>query len=203
MKPQKRAFKAFEKYLSTKLDNEKLNRVLDYANSRYEELVKENINDSDIIKTHTETKIFPSIAIFEGLKKEGYSTEESSNFVDESMQIFAKPASTFLRTILKIPGLYKKIPSIFESATKKKYGEDSGFKYKFYDTPKTQVKFDMLQCPYYEITKKYNCPEICKAFCHTDDLAYGNMHKYLKWNRTQTIGQGGKVCDFNITIKKD
>ena len=44
------------------------------------------------------------------------------------------------------------------------------------------------------------CPEHTTIFCNTDDCCYGNMHPKLQWNRTQTIGRGGGLCDFDIVV---
>ncbi len=47
-----------------------------------------------------------------------------------------------------------------------------------------------------------NDPEIIKAFCHSDDVAYGNMHPKLDWVRSKTLGRDGDCCDFIINVKK-
>lgn len=37
--------------------------------------------------------------------------------------------------------------------------------------------------------KWYHCIELNPAFCDSDDVKYGNLHKNLKWARTGTIGK--------------
>ena len=46
--------------------------------------------------------------------------------------------------------------------------------------------------------KWYHCIELNPAFCDSDDVKYGNLHKNLKWARTGTIGKGASCCDFRI-----
>ena len=60
------------------------------------------------------------------------------------------------------------------------------------------ARFDIVSCPYYAMCKKYHCIELNPAFCDSDDVKYGNLHKNLKWARTGTIGKGASCCDFRI-----
>lgn len=196
-----RVIKETEKIFKEKLNKKQLNNLMDYTYKRFYELKEENKKDNKYIKEHTETQIYPAIAMYEGLIKEGFSKKEAYDFLDRCYRTRAKKPAKLIRNILKIPKLYLLIPNIFKKAVSKKFGKKAGFEAKFYETSSKRAKFDMLKCPYYEICKKYGYPEITTLFCHTDDEAYGNMHKNLIWNRTKTIGEGNDICDFDIIIK--
>jgi hypothetical protein len=58
------------------------------------------------------------------------------------------------------------------------------------------VRFDMKSCFYFDTFSKYGAPELTASFCQVDDLAYGNMSPYIKWQRSKTIGRGATYCDF-------
>ena len=107
-----------------------------------------------------------------------------------------------LRGILKFPGLYKRVPAFSCKMIQKSFGADAGFVSKIRKCDAEGMHVDMQVCPYHEICKKYGCPEIVKAFCHSDDVAYGHMHPKLIWARTKTLGLGADCCDFIINIKK-
>ena len=38
-------------------------------------------------------------------------------------------------------------------------------------------------------------PKCRPMFCHSDIINYGNLHN-IDFKRTQTLCQGGKMCDF-------
>jgi hypothetical protein len=46
------------------------------------------------------------------------------------------------------------------------------------------VRFDMKSCFYFDTFSKYGAPELTASFCQVDDLAYGNMSPYIKWQRS-------------------
>ena len=46
----------------------------------------------------------------------------------------------------------------------------------------------------------YNCPELCRCFCDSDDITYDGMHPKLYWHRTKTLGRGDDCCDFCLKI---
>ena len=72
----------------------------------------------------------------------------------------------------------------------------------FYPTDGHRAKFDMQQCPYFQICQELQCMELAPTFCETDDICYGNMHPRLIWNRTKTLARGGDCCDFDLYVKK-
>ena len=61
---------------------------------------------------------------------------------------------------------------------------------------KNAVRFNMNSCFYYDTLKKCGAPELTVSFCKVDDYIYGDMSRYVKWQRTMTIGRGDTHCDF-------
>ncbi len=105
-----------------------------------------------------------------------------------------------IRKMLKVPGLYRIVPRLWNTFAPKLFREDAGFRYHFYEVNKDEVKFDMTSCPYHQLCKELDCLEIASTFCDTDDICYGNMRPKLIWKRTKTIVRGDDVCDFNLYI---
>lgn len=71
-----------------------------------------------------------------------------------------------------------------------------------YPYEKGKCHVDMMVCPYFNNCKKYNCPEFATVFCNSDDISYGNMHPWVNWGRTKTLGKGDECCDFIIETRE-
>lgn len=187
-----------EKHFSAELANQ----IWEKSWQRFEELVMENPNESKKIRIHTVKRIYPGIASFDALVQCGVSREEATKFLKDYYLERSKKAGDWMRTILKIPGLYRWMPRFFAKITPSLFGEESGFKFRYYENSASIFKFDMLVCPYQEICTKYGCPEIVAMYCEADDMAYGNMHPKILWLRSKTLGKQGDCCDFDIRIAK-
>ena len=191
-----------ESFAQKKYGKEKTEKIMNKAWARYSELLEENKDEPKAYKMHTVDRIYPGIAAFYGLTEEGIERKEAADLLIGYYRWRSEKMAKMVKKLVGLPGMYKKIPSLFTSLTQKMFGEKSGFKYKVYDTGKNEMRIDMLQCPYYEKCKKYGCAEIVPGYCEADDVCYGNMHPKLVWGRTKTIGKGGDCCDFKITIKE-
>ena len=100
---------------------------------------------------------------------------------------------TFLR-LMRIPGLYKKVPDIFATQTPKFFGISAGFEANEIRTTGGVWRIDeCVRC---------GCPELCRCFCDSDDITYDGLHPKLIWQRTMTLGRGGDRCDFCMKVVK-
>lgn len=192
---------AMNNYLKQTYGHVLASKIYTEAKSEWEELCLSNDADSKDVKAHTELKIYPMISLYHAMQNNGINKDEACNFLDKNLSLMAEKDAKSIRTMLTIPFAYRLMPKIFKKVTLSQFGEKAGFKAKFYDTDKTECKFDMQKCLYCEVCNKYNCFELVKCFCHTDDVTDGNMHPRIHWNRTKTMGEGDDVCDFDITIK--
>ncbi|MBQ7841615.1 MAG: L-2-amino-thiazoline-4-carboxylic acid hydrolase [Lachnospiraceae bacterium] len=201
MEKQKNSFLDEISTLICQRYDEKHMAILSSARERYDALCTENADEPKAVQTHTRSRIYPAIAVFESLIAVGVSREDAAQLIlDFYMTRARKPAKT-IQNLLKIPGLYKVVPKLFLVGVKKMFGPDAGFKAKHYKKEKGCFRMDMLECPYMNICRKYGCPEIVPAFCASDDVAYGNMHPKLLWGRTKTLDRGDAYCDFKLTMK--
>ena len=169
------------------------------AQDRYLQLTRENAGESEDLKKHTFKRVYPGIAVYEAMRNAGIESEKAVWYLREYFQRFCKAPASVIRGILKIPGLYKKVPDMLVNISMKGFSEASGFVYRFPEHAENEACFDIVRCPYFETCKRYACTEIVKAFCDSDDASYGNMHPRLIWGRTQTIGHGADCCNFKIT----
>ena len=176
-------------------------RVINNAVMRYHELLLIHASEIKEIRKHTAGVIYPVIALYEAMQKEGIPKEEALEFLDWSCCKRAKKEAEYIQFVLLIPGLYKLMPRLFRRATKKKYSGTAGFEEITYEAGKTRVRFDMTKCLYCDLCKEHNMPELAICFCHAANVKKGNMHPKLKWNRSKTLGEGADCCDFELFVR--
>ena len=174
----------------------------DFARLRFDRLCKENSGDPKAVKKQTHGNLYPCLSLYEGLQQAGVKQQTALQFLDKTWSLLAEAQAKSIQKLLKIPGLYQKMPAIYKKVTLGQFGEAAGFHAEFYDMGKTRCKFDMTKCLYCDLCRKYGCPELVPCFCHTDDVTSGHMHPKLLWNRSKTMGEGGDVCDFDLILTK-
>lgn len=167
---------------------------------RLAKLYAENADVSKEKKRHLEAQILPGIAVYETLKSV-MTPEEAFKTVHGYVEAYALTARKMLVGLLRLPGLYRLLPSVSVMMLHKIFGEAAGFAAKEYRTAGGVMRIDMVKCPYHETCVRYGCPELCACFCDSDDIAYGHMHPKLIWYRTKTLGRGGDCCDFGLKVK--
>lgn len=189
-------------HLENKYGKEKAHAIMLKAFVRYDQLVAENKDEPKAYYMHTRERIYPAIAVFDAMTSTGIGREEAAEFLIDYYKWRASGMASKVKAIFMIPGLYKKAPKVFFKLTEKSFGPQAGFDSKDKYLSETEMRFNMVKCPYFDTCKKYGCPEIVKGFCDADDICYGNMHPKISWDRTKTLGYGYDVCDFKIHIKE-
>ena len=169
---------------------------------RLEELRAENAGASKECQQHLEAQILPGIAIYETLQTV-LPKEEALQCVHGFVEERAWKLRAVFRGLLKLPGLYRKLPVVFSKGVAKLFGEAAGFSAVTLEASADAIRFDMMQCPYHDACVQYGCPELCPSFCDSDDVTYGDLHPKLVWHRTKTLGRGQDRCDFGLKIKEE
>lgn len=175
-------------------------RIIKIAQVKYNRLCEENAGEPKELQSHTRKRIYPVIAFFGAMLEEDVEREAAAEILNLCSEKQSKSTGTSIRIILRIPALYRFVPRFFAKMTKISFGESAGFRTKWLQVGKKEMRFDMLVCPYQDLCIKYGCPEIVRGFCRSDDICYGNMHPKLHWGRTKTLGLGGDCCDFRLTV---
>ena len=137
--------------------------------------------------------ILPTVAIDEVLQKHGKTADEAFELISTHMWAALKPE--LFQKLSRLPyfmGIMRKIiPLGF------KYGSGKGWKYAWHpDDPKDYYHFETLECLYqYELGKRGLLERFGPMFCYSDIINYGSLHN-IDFRRTQTLCQGGQMCDF-------
>ena len=166
------------------------------ATDRLAALLEQYSSLSDGVRFHTENKIFPAAAIYLTLK-ESIGQDDAYRVMEEATFKTADAAAKKLSALLRLPGMRSLFVKAWDPLTRKMFGENSGFQNVFYPKKKGEYRMDVVSCPYNRYFTELGCPELTKSSCGADDHVYGDLPG-LKFERTTTIGRGGKRCDFCI-----
>ena len=169
---------------------------------RLAELREENAGATPEEKFHLESQILPGIAAYQVLqtvlpREEALATLHG--YVEERAWKLRKG----ILGLMRIPGLWRRVPGLFARGTRKFFGSAAGFAARELEVTGAVWRIDMTKCPYHDTCVRYGCPELCPCFCDSDDITYGDLHPRLLWRRTETLGRGGGRCDFCLKIKED
>ena len=191
------------KIVSEDVGEVKAAQIARSAQNRYEALRAENSSDSKELRSHSYKRIYPGIAVYEAMRAEDISQEKAVWYIREYFQRLAAKRVPFFQRAIKTFGLARKFPHLFVAGVKKSCQSNAGFVYELPESHYNEARINIVRCPYFEICKRYGCPEITSAYCDSDDAGYGNLHPNLIWGRTKTIGHGGDCCDFLLEYKEE
>ncbi len=146
-------------------------------------------------KTLVQT-ILPRIALYQALAANGFSKEETYACLRTYMldTVAAKKHASTAK-MEWVPGFYAIYSRVFLKImattdlqeNTRRCGRD------FFDVTITK-------CLWHTACVENGCPELCRLFCDVDNVTYGGLKK-LGFSRTQTLGYGGKCCDFHFFKK--
>ena len=199
---KKTRFQRMKEKTASYYQGEQKRRILENMDREYEQLCRTWDKELPTMLDHAHNNIFPVVAAMQALLAEGMEREEAAKLAGDYFLELMEEIADSIRSMLKLPGLYRLMPRIWKTAMPRLFSEESGFRFKFYPTDGSRVKFDMLECPYYRICEKVGCLDLAPVFCATDDVCYGHMHPRLRWNRTKTIARGADLCDFDLIAEK-
>ena len=139
-------------------------------------------------------QILTSIALFEALQKHGKSESGAYRIVSEEMWKFLDPSA--MQKLAKkrffLPLMKKIVPFGF------KKGSGYGWRYTWHkDDPKDEFRFECNECIYAKILGRRGLMKLGAMCCRADIINYGSL-PYTDFIRTQTLCQGGEMCDFRF-----
>lgn len=137
--------------------------------------------------------LFPSMAIYLALQKEGKTKEESLTMVKNAMYEAVQPNRRKMQKLSKMPGLVGLLKWIFPKMEKKFNGE--GWNITYPQTEKGCFAFHVNQCIFKTIFDAYDVPELGPVFCYVDNIIYGELPG-VAFEREGTLCSEKDTCDF-------
>ena len=163
---------------------------------RMQTLIEENAEWFDKGNYGHLCNILPTLAIDQALAATGQSEPERLDFLSRHMwaALNPKPMQQLARLPFFMPLMKRVVPFGFRK------GSGRGWRYTWHlDTdPRNEFCFECTECLYKHIFSRYGVLErFGPMFCHSDIINYGSL-PYTDFIRTQTLCQGGTMCDFRF-----
>lgn len=190
---QQKQIKAF---LTEKFGNDKGKNLFNKQEIILNELIK-NIKDQseNQMKVLVQT-IFPRIALYKVLAKDGFSEEDAYKYMQKYMidKVATKKHSSTAKMEI-IPGFYSIYSNIFLKIMRKTDLQESVQNY-----GKDYFDVTIKKCLWHTACVENGCEKLCRLFCDVDDVTYGGLRR-IGFTRTKTLGYGGDCCDFHFYKK--
>ena len=148
------------------------------------------------MRFHTESRIFPSAAIYL-TAKERLGEITAFSIVENAAITLTDQLGKKLARLMRLPGMRSLFVRIWDPLVRKVFGPDNGFRNVFYPRKKGEYRMDVLACPYCRYFTELGCPELTRIYCENDERTYGNLPGIV-FERTGTLGKGADRCDFRI-----
>lgn len=140
-------------------------------------------------------QIAPAILLYRELRKH---TPEALRIAEE---IIVAGARTFLRK--QVGAVRPRRLERMSSEARRRWVEKTGeaffnatIEWKRIDA--REVRFDVTACRFPALCRAAGVPELAPAFCRGDALFF---RRGVAFERTRTIAEGAKLCDFRITAR--
>jgi hypothetical protein len=163
--------------------------------ARYQELFEDReLPKHPALRWHLIEGILPGLAFYQVLRANGESQESAVAIVDQAFeQLFSNNVAS-MKKLGKLRFIYPLLRIYIRTAMRPYPPE--GWKIDWLQNDGNAIRFDMKSCFYFDALSRYGAPELTASFCQVDDLIYGTMSTYIRWQRLVTIGRGGNHCDF-------
>jgi hypothetical protein len=161
---------------------------------RMHELLEEEKEYCDKGNYKHMAQILTSIALYETLQKHGKSEAEAYKTVSEEMWKFLDPSKMQKLAKMRffLPLMKKIVPFGFHK------GSGTGWRYTWHENdPKNEFHFECNECIYEKILKPRGLLKLGAMCCRADLINYGSL-PYTDFIRTQTLCQGGTLCNFRF-----
>jgi hypothetical protein len=191
-----------ENYLNEQYGSESGKKLFETFKKRFNELYlkNEDMMPDALSKQHAITPIF-AIALSNALQNENITLEDLKNHI---LSIFR----TILKSYLAKQGEELEVSDnpwdsfvkMCKTGNKQLY-ENEYFQLAVIHDDSKQFGFDINRCLYYEIFTKNGRPDLGPLLCDYDHILAGNVEKWVRFERTETIADGDSRCNFRYYRK--
>lgn len=191
-------YKDMYKVMKDKYGDKIGRHVYEKAEHYFKKFIDEaDYRNSEVIKDHMNNNIFPVLAYYMALLDLGGNQKTAYNDVLKETQRYARISKEENKKLGSMFGAF----FLFRIAVKKvmaKRFPNEGWKTEWVKCNKKEVHFNLKRCVYYETVAKYGHPELCTVFCKNDTTAFSGYMPKIKFERSGTIAEGKKMCDFHF-----
>ena len=199
--------KSVKKYAQIYRTALKLNNFsdIDVRVKFYEQRLQEMYNSpaftqNNVYPTMDVTKIYAVIAMCLELKKEDLSEREIIDIVNSGFDKLRKMFARLEKVIDVLPNSYQiaKKWNIFDHENRMK---DGSITYDYFHVSEGKIEYCISKCMYIDMFEYYGIRKLCKIFCLTDETAYANLSRHVKFVRYSDLSDG-ECCHDEVIDKK-
>lgn len=145
-------------------------------------------------------KIYAVIAMCLELKQGDYSDTEIMDIVNSGFAKLRKTLTVLEKIIDSMPFAYK-IAEKWNTADHEVRVKDGSITYDYFSVSEGKIEYRISKCMYVDIFEYYGIRSLCKIFCITDEAAYSNLTKHVKFVRHSDLSCGD-CCHDEVFDKK-
>jgi len=195
--------KLAREFLTRKVGAERTQPLLVQFRKNYRILYQQReISKNRILRIHLDQAILPVLAFYQvllpindGDKQKTINEIEGvvRTWILNTTRYFISPLR-FFRYPFRIfrPG-FEIVMKLFPAA---------GFDIDYLEKSEEMIAFDIKGCYYLNTLSRYGIPELTPVFCAADEALAELFPPSIGFNRTQTLGRGGELCDFRYCLIK-
>ena len=186
-----------KEFLISKFGEKRGTELADLQKAKFEKLLSEAGPKSKQQMKVFKNMLLPRVAMYKVLREEGFSEEDALKVMEEHMvEVGAADLKKKYAGMDKLPCAFALFKFGFTHVVPSSDLWDA-------DIEKTKDSFSvtMKRCFWHDTYEEYGCPEVCQFACQCDDITYGDL-RHIKYERTETLGTGGKCCDFHFSKRK-
>lgn len=171
----------------------------------FEQRLKE-MYESDIFAEHNVYptmdvfKIYAVIAMCLELKEDHLSNAEIIEFVNTAFRKVRRLFAALEKAINILPCSYQ-IAKKWNISDHENRVKDSSITYDYFNVSEGKIEYRISKCMYIEMFDYYGIRGLCKIFCLTDEFAYSNLPKHVKFIRYSDLSDG-ECCHDEVVNRK-
>lgn len=174
---------------------------IDKRTEAYEQRLDKMYNSQEFAKhniypTMNVEKIYAVIAMCLELKKENLSDKEIIDIVNSGFERLRKIVKIIAKVINILPNTYR-IAKKWNINDHNNRVKDGSITYDYFEASEEKVEYRISKCMYIEMFEYYGIRSLCKIFCLTDESAYANIPKHVKFIRHSDLSNG-KCCHDEV-----
>lgn len=175
-------------------------KVKSFENRLQQMYISQTYAVHNVYSTMDVAKIYAVIAMCLELKQDDYSDNEIIDIVNSG---FAKLRKAFIlleKVIDSLPFAYK-IVEKWNVSDHENRVKDGSIGYDYFNVSDSKIEYRISKCMYVEMFEHYGIRNLCKIFCITDETAYSNLTKHVKFVRHSDLSCGD-CCHDEVIDKK-
>lgn len=153
----------------------------------------------NVYPTMDMTKIYAVIAMCLELKKENFSDAEIIDIVNSGFRRLKQMLKVVESVIDRLPNAYQ-IAKKWNISDHDNRVKDGSITYDDFTVSEGKIEYRISKCMYIEIFEHYGIRSLCKIFCLTDEAAYANLTRHVKFIRHSDLSEG--ICCHDEVIDR-